>query len=241
MRGSSAGLGRWLLVSVGVTVVAALCVAAILLAGSRPEEASKTSGAKDDGLRRSDLAPAQEPTMMDGHHVLTDNEALVQDARSYARDMDVPLKEAIRHLQMQGGPLVSDLEHKLRRTERDAYAGLWLRHKPDYGITVALAGDSGAAAERVRRFVEGTQSEGAVDIKRVEASMVELNAARARAEEMFDRLGITYSSGDNVFKNRMEIYVADASRAHRKLRVAGLKLPEHVVVMEGMDFPAVPE
>ncbi len=39
----------------------------------------------------------------------------------------------------------------------------------------------------------------------------------------------------------MEIYVADAAHAWHKVRAAGLNLPEHVVVLEGMDFPAVPE
>lgn len=222
-----------MLVSVGVTVVAALCVAALLLAGSRPEDASKAAAPGDGGRSTgSDHASAQEPTMIDGHRVLSGNEALVEDARSYARDMEVPLNEAIRRLKMQDDSLLTRLERELRRTERDAFAGLWLRHEPDYGFTVALAGDDEVAAEKVRHFVEGTRWEGTVDIKRVEASMVELNAARAKAEGMFDRLGVVYGSGENVFKNRMEIYVADAAHARRNLRAAGLELPEHVVVIE---------
>ncbi len=93
MRGSLAGLGRWWPAAVGVVVVAALCVAAILLAGSRPEEASKTPAPEDGGQSTgSDHAPAQEPTMLDGPRASTAREALVQDARSYAEDMDVPLK-----------------------------------------------------------------------------------------------------------------------------------------------------
>lgn len=249
MRGSSTGLGRWSLMSVGVTVVAALCVAAILLVGSPSEEASKTS-APENGRQstRSHHARALEPTMVDGRRVSSGHEArieedarwaLVEDARWYARDAGVPLKEAIRRLQMQDDPLPTDLERKLKKEEPHSYAGLWLRHKPDYGITVALTGDSEAAAEKVRRFVEGTQWEGTVNIKHVEASLVELNAARAEAEGTFDRLGIGYASGSNIFKNRMEIYVTNRDRVLRKLGTAGLEMPEHVVVIE--QEPMVPE
>jgi hypothetical protein len=175
--------------------------------------------------------------MIDGHRVLTEHEALVQDARAYAKGTGIPLKEAIRRLQMQDDPLPTDLEHMLKKEEPASYAGLWIRHKPDYGITVALAGDSEVAAEKVRRFVEDTQWEGTVNIKHVEASLVELNAARAEAEGMLDRLGIAYDSGDNLFKNRMEIYVANKERVLRTLDAAGLEVPEHVVVLEGMAVP----
>lgn len=186
---------------------------------------------------RSDSVPAQETTMIGGPRVSSGREALVEDARWYARDMDVPLKEAIRRLKMQNDPLPTHLERKLKKEEPGSYAGLWLRHEPDYGITVALAGDSKDAAANVRGFVEGTRWEGSVNIKHVEASLIELNAARAEAEAMLDRLGILYSSGDNLYKNRMEIYVASRDRVLRRLDAAGLKMPEHVVVLEGMAVP----
>lgn len=231
-----------LLLGAGVAAVVALGVAAILLAGPRPEEASEAPTSEDGGRRAgSERAPAEEPTMIDGQRALTEREALVQDARWYAKEADVPLKEAIRRLQMQDDPLPTNLERKLKKEEPDSYAGLWLRHEPDYGITVALAGDSEAAADKVRRFVEGTQWEGTVNIKRVEASLIELNAARAEAEGMMDRLGVRYDSGDNIYKNRMEIYVANKERVLRKLDAAGLETPRHIVLLEGMASPDVPE
>ena len=242
MRRSAAGFGRVLLLGTGVAVVIALGVAAVLLAGPRPEKASEAPTSKDGGRRAgSQRAPAEEPTMIDGHRVLTEREALVQDARWYAKEADVPLKEAVRRLEMQDDPLPTNLERELRQEEPDSYAGLWLRHEPDYGITVALAGDSEAPAEKVRHFVEGTQWEGTVNIKRVEASLTELRAARAEAEGMMDRLRVRYDSGDNIYKNRMEIYVADKARVLRKLDAAGLEMPRHVVLLEGMASPDVPE
>ena len=235
-----ARLRKIVVMAAGLVVIAALCVAVILLAGSRPEEASKTSAPEESGQEgnRSDQAPAREPTMIGGRRVLTEREALVQDARWYARDMDVPLKEAIRRLQMQDDTLRSDLEREIKQREPDAFADLWLRHKPDYGVTVAFAGDPERAVEIATPLVEGTQWEGTVNVKRVEASMKELNAARAEAEKIIDRLGISRVSSDlNVFKNRAEFYVPDNTKFERRLDASGLKLPEHVAVIEGLSRP----
>ena len=222
-----ARLGKTVVMAAGLIVIATLCVAAILLAGSRPEDASKSPASEESGQEgnRSGQTPAREPTMIGGHRVLTEREALVQDARWYARDMDVPLKEAIRRLQMQDDTLPSDLEREVKQRE------------PDYGITVAFAGDPERAVEIATPLVEGTRWEGTVNVKRVEASMKELNAARAETEKIFDRLKMVHDSGENVFKNRIEFGVADKAMFQRRLQALGLELPDHVVVNEGMARP----
>jgi hypothetical protein len=235
-----ARLRKNVVMAAGLVVMAALCVAVILLAGSRPEEASTTSAPEESGQEGngSDQPPAREPTMIGGRRVLTEREALVQDARWYARDMGVPLKEAIRRLQMQDDSLPSDLEREIKQREPDAFAGLWLRHKPDYGVTVAFAGDPERAVEIATPLVEGTQWEGTVNVKRVEASMKELNAARAEAQNIVDRLGISRISSDlNVSKNRAEFYVPDKAKFERRLDASGLELPEHVAIIENLFRP----
>jgi hypothetical protein len=233
---------RRLPLAVGVALVAALCVAAILLAGSRSQEASRGSASEEatqstapERATTGNRSPTEAPRLAD------ENEALVADARGYAKSMGVSLEEAIRRLKMQGGTAPSDVERELKRSERDAYAGLWIRHKPDYGITVAAARDFEAVEEKARSQVEGTQWEGTIRIKPVEASLVELRAARAEADKIFERLGITASSGENLSKNRIEFYVKDEAEFESKLNASGLELPDHVVVMEGETFPAVPE
>jgi hypothetical protein len=137
----------------------------------------------------------------------------------------------------RGDTLPSDLERELKESKRDTFAGLWLRHKPDYGITVATAGSPDAMMQKIEPFVAGTRWEGTVNVKQVEASEAQLNAARADAERMVDGLGIPYSSSDDIMNNRMEIIVRNKPRAERKLRAAGLELPEHVVLIEGVDRP----
>ena len=230
-----ARLRRWLVLGGGIVAVAVLCAAAILLMNTRADESTTQEAA---GSSSSSGAPAGERSTINGLTVLTGEEALVADARSYAEDMGVSLEEAIRRLKMQGGTAPADVERELKRSERDAYAGLWIRHRPDYGITVAAARDFEAVEEKARSQVEGTRWEGTIKIKPVEATEVELRAARAEAERMLDRLGIPYSSGDNLYKNRMEIYVKDKAQVQRRLREAGLGMPEHVVLIEGWSRPS---
>jgi hypothetical protein len=153
----------------------------------------------------------------------------------------VSLEEAMRRLEMQDDALPAKLERELKETERDSFAGLWLRHKPDFGITVAAAGDPKAMMDKIEPIVEGTQWEGTINVKSVEATEAELKAARAQAERIFNRLDIPHDSGDNIMKNRMEILVANKARFERELRASGLNLPEHIVVLEGMARPDVPE
>lgn len=230
---------RWLLLAAGVAAVAALCFAAILLTGPGAREVARDASPEEVKQRSAeDRGHKGEPR---GLTVLTEEEALVQDARWYAKHLDVSLEEAIRRLEMQDDALRTALERELKETKKDAFAGLWLRHKPDFGITVATAGDPEDMMDKIEAFVAGTQWEGTVNVKSVEATEAELRAARAEAEHMLDRLGITYDSGDNIMKNRMEIHVEDKTGVECKLRKADLELPEHVVVLEGLARPDVPE
>ncbi len=190
-----------------------------------------------------DAVPAEEPgktqrgepgeaSASGGPRILSGEGARRQHARWYARDYGVSLDEAIRRLEMQDDRLPADLERELKKSEGDDFAGLWLRHKPDYGLTVATAGDAEAMKQKIEPFVAGAQWEGTANVKRVEASMKEQNAARAEAQNIVDRLGISRVSSDlNVFKNRAEFYVPDRAKFERRLTASGLKLPEHVAII----------
>lgn len=107
-----ARLRKIVVMAAGLVVIAALCVAVILLAGSRPEEASKTSAPEESGQEGngSDQAPAREPTMIGGRRVLTEREALVKDARWLCQrhgcapeGSDPPPPDARRHVTLRPG------------------------------------------------------------------------------------------------------------------------------------------
>ncbi|MEJ7843275.1 MAG: hypothetical protein WKF95_16035 [Rubrobacter sp.] len=226
-----------LAMTMGFTGIVALLLMAILTLGSPAQEPARdaaragTTGVAEQGKTGTSSGRG-------GPRILSEEEALRQDARWYARDMGVSLDEAIRHLEMQDDTLPSDLERELKKSEGDTFAGLWLRHKPDYGLTVATAGDPEAMMQKIEPFVAGTQWEGTVNVKQVEATEAQLNAARAEADRIIDRLGISRVSSDlNVFKNRAEFYVPDKTKFERRLDASGLKLPDHVAIIEGLSRP----
>lgn len=161
------------------------------------------------------------------------------DAQGYAEAYDVPLEDADLRLDMQMDTLPTDLERMLRNARPGAFAGLWIRHKPDYGLTVATAGNLEDIARKVRPFVAGTRWEGTVEVKCVELTEAELRTVRAEVENMLDRLGIGYGSGINIFKNRIEIDVKNRAQVERKLRAEGRRLPEHVALIERWITPSV--
>ena len=77
MREDAAGLRQWLLLAAGVTVVAVLCTAAILLMNTRVDETSRGSTPQEAaGGLPSSGAPAEEHSTMDGSTILTEEEAL---------------------------------------------------------------------------------------------------------------------------------------------------------------------
>jgi hypothetical protein len=220
---------RTLVLSIGLAGIAALLLVAIFTLGSPNREAAK------DGPQNG--AAGGQGKKQQGPRLLSEGEAFREDARWYARDMGISLEEAIRRLKMQDDRLPTELERELKSTEEDSFAGLWLRHKPTYGITVATAGDPEVMRQRIEPFVAGTSWEGTVKVKQVEATEAQLNAARAEAEGIMNKLGVSYGSGDDIMNNRMLVYVRNKPRVERKLRAAELELPEHVVLIEGVDVP----
>jgi hypothetical protein len=73
-----------------------------------------------------------------------------------------------------------------------------------------------------------------------EASLVELAAARDKASRLVDELNVrTEGPATNVKMNRAEIYVTNKARFETALREEGVRLPEHVGVVE-IEGPMAP-
>ena len=66
------------------------------------------------------------------------DEALLQDARAYARTFGVPETNALSRLKAQAESIT--VTERLRTQYRDRLAGLYVEHKPVWGIVVLLTG-----------------------------------------------------------------------------------------------------
>ncbi len=85
----------------------------------------------------------------------------------------------------------------------------------------------------VRPYVRCTPLAGHVEVRTVEASMEELEAAQGEAYRIItEELGIRATSDINITKNRVEIYVTDRGRLEAALRESGQEMPEHVAIVE---------
>ncbi len=180
-------------------------------------------------LRDTDAQNKEKTTTIAG---LSPDDPLVQDARMYAKDRGIPLEEAVRRLRIQvdSAEDVADLERRLRKNEADTFAGLWLQHEHEYRYVVlfTLHGE-----KTLRPYVEGGPLEDTVEARSgADATMAELHFAQREADRITRSLNIATASGIDIKKNRAEVYVPDRARLEVALRKAGVRLPEHVTVVE---------
>lgn len=159
-------------------------------------------------------------------HVLTNEEALRQDASSYARSQGVSMEEAIRRLQLQ--EVIGRLNATLSQAERGSFAGLWIEHSPEYRVVVRFTDEH--AAERVAGYVDGTDLEGLVDVKPATFSLEDLEAVQASARHLGRQVGVGVDSDINVKVNWVEVYAVNPGELATRLAKVGVEFPAGAVV-----------
>ncbi len=172
-------------------------------------------------------APAPTPTI---------SEAEMRDAASFAQELDLPLEEALARMRFQAsvGAIQPALEADLPAT----YAGLWIRHEPDYGIVIALTEGNEAT---IQPYIEGQEWAPYVELTLVANSLAELIAAQSKANEAAQALNIAVSASVDVRGNRVELYVGNLELFYADLAKAGLALPASVVVLASGGQGPLPE
>ena len=152
--------------------------------------------------------------------------ALVQDAQMYAEQFGVDLQEAVTRLMLQepAGKLGATLEEH----EGDAFAGLWIQHKPEFGIVVAFTRDG---QETVRQYIQDGPLEELVEVRHADATLRELMKAQAEANRIVSELGFQVASGIYVFENRVELYADNPAQLEEAIEENGLALPDHVLII----------
>lgn len=229
---------------------------ALLLAAYLSTAACGAGGATNDGRAKDPATTggaAREVTSADPAGCLVSDDpviradaraALEADARAYAEDEGIPLDEARRRLRL-GDCLtddLADLERALRNKEADTFAGMWGERPPEYGYVALFTRDGEETIrpylehepEQLRRHVEARSG--------AEATLEELDAAQRGVGRVFDHLNNeAAASSTNVKRNRVEVYVKDEARFEAALREEGVRLPEHVVVLESGHCCARPE
>ena len=158
---------------------------------------------------------------------LPESDALRRDAQYYADDFGVSVEEAICRLTIQDeiGPLGA----ALRSGEPDTYAGLWIHHEADFGVTVLFTENPEAT---LAPYVRDSSLATIVKARKAKVSLRYLDQAQNQAHQIASSVGVRAESGTNVSRNRVELYVIDQKAFSRALRSAGLRLPAHVSVIQ---------
>lgn len=133
---------------------------------------------------------------------------------------------------------VGRLGAELETNEKETFAGLEHVYGSEFCATAYFTRDG---EETVHSYVANSQLEGFVEVKTVEASLVELEEAQAGAARIADDLNIPASSDINITKNRAEMYPPDQTSFEAALQEADAELPDHVVVLGPEEPPRPPK
>ena len=145
----------------------------------------------------------------------------------YAVDFGVELPEAIRRLTLQRP--IGKLGAALESNEADTLGGFWIQHEPEYRVVVAFTRDG---EETIAKYVQDGPLKDIIEVRTVDATLEELKRSQREAGSIVRGLGFQAASGINVYENRAEIYVHDASRVEEGLQDSGQTLPAHVRIIE---------
>lgn len=167
----------------------------------------------------SPIQPSATPTI-----VISD--ALRQDAEAMAAHLGISVDEAIRRLSLQDS--IGELGAKLEQQEAETLAGLWIQNEPEYRIIVAFTRDG---QETIKPYIENTSLAGLVEVRTAKVSLAELHTTQQAVSQIAQELGFPFSSGINVEKNQVELYVTDRALFEVALHKANRQLPEHVEII----------
>ena len=170
----------------------------------------------------------------------------------YARAYCVSVEEAERRMEIQNrgaiGPRTEPgppppppapddsiglLAQTLHEKEGATFAGLWIQHRPTYGVMVAFTRN---AASTLAKY---TSDPLYVPVDRPGPSLTELRAAQDRLTRDLDALGITwFTMGGNESSGKIEVRLGQNADPIRQAAARGeIELPDFVVFEESDPFP----
>ena len=150
------------------------------------------------------------------------------------RRMDIQNRDAIGAETEPGGPppppadSIGAISQRIEAGEADTFAGLWIRHQPDYRVVVAFTRD---AARTLRKY---TSDPLFLPLDRPGPTQAELRATQDRLFRDLDRFGARPSSGGAyIMTGRVEIEVLGDLAPFRAAVARGeVELPDYVDLRE---------
>jgi hypothetical protein len=134
-----------------------------------------------------------------------DENALMTDAMTYAKDFGVSQEEALRRLRLQED--IGNLTTILSEEESDTFAGLWIEHTPQYRVVARVTSPS--AKEALLKRVRGTELESLIEVTSARFSQKELANAQNVLQRIAKQSAIPMESEINLQANRVRFLLLD--------------------------------
>ncbi len=105
---------------------------------------------------------------------------------------------------------------------------MWIQHSPKFRIIVQFTQDGKST---IRRYIENGDFVDFVDVREVQYTLKELEAAQVATQLIIRNLDILTNSGINVSENKVELFVVERSRFNVVMQDAKIQLPPQVIVV----------
>lgn len=197
-----------------------LLAAAVLAACERAPSESVTAPEASDAPRQH-VQP-----------IASADEALEQDAQSYAADQGVSIREAMRRMQLQQE--IGELNARLEAGEPATFAGLYIEHSPRYRVVARFTRDGDRT---LQRYVAGGPLAGVAQAEPAGVSLAQLQSRLEAAHRAMQRAGVAADGGLDLRANRAEIYVRPARAAAARAVLASAPGQAEVVLAEHLAVP----
>ncbi|HEX2093257.1 MAG TPA: S1 family peptidase [Longimicrobiaceae bacterium] len=180
----------------------------------------------------SAAAPEAPSPSRQAETALSAQDALLEDARSYAADQEVSIREALRRLELQRE--IGELNARLEAGEPATFAGLYIEHSPGFRVVARFTSDG---ERTLQRYVAGGPLAGIAQAEPAGVPLMQLQARLIASHRAMQRAGIPADGGLDLRANRAEVYVRPASVGAARGVLARAGNPAEVVAVDHLARP----
>jgi streptogrisin C len=173
------------------------------------------------GASSAQPAPAEDAV---SSQTTNEEKMLFRDARSYASDYGVSLREAVRRLKLQQA--VGDLGSKLEAEQENTFAGLFIQHEPNFQVVVRFTKDG---SQTIASYVEDSPIRDVVKVEMAEVSLSRLRAIQQAATNRANDEGAAVDSHIDVPNNRVVLRTTTPLRTNAAVGTLGDEAEDKVV------------
>ena len=158
---------------------------------------------------------------------INEKDGRLVDAAFYAKNFGVTVDEALRRFSLEDA--ARSLEAELSTIEAETFAGLWVKHTPEFRIVVQFTRD---VEDIIKPYIPKNLAD-AIEIRTVKSSYIDLQNARTVVTSSLKNLNVVSDSYIDIIENYVNVSIAqvDQTRFENAVQNERLTLPDNVKVV----------